>query len=47
LRGGKHPIEIRLQIAKRNIARDRFVKHVIFLKHDSDVPAHIAIVESF
>ena len=43
----KHPIEIWLRIAKGNISRNRFVKDVIFLKHHSDVPADIAIIESF
>src|SRR5204862_2635198 len=42
---GKHPIEIWLRIAKRNIARDRVVKHMILLKHGSDVPAHVAIIQ--
>jgi hypothetical protein len=46
LRGCKNTIEIRLRIAKRDIASDRFAEDVIFLKHRSDVHAYIAIIES-
>src|SRR5581483_94098 len=42
---GQNTIEIGLGIAERDVARDRFVEHVIFLQHHSDVPANIAVIQ--
>src|SRR5205823_14711258 len=50
MRGGglsrsENTIQIRFRITERNVACDRLVKHVVFLKHHSDVTAHIPIIQ--
>src|SRR5262245_64888954 len=45
LSGRKYTVKIWLRIAERDVTRDRVVKHVVLLKHNSDVPAHIAIIQ--
>jgi hypothetical protein len=45
LRSDQDAIQIRFQIAEGNVARDRVVKHVVLLKHHSDVPADIPIIQ--
>ena len=47
LRRRQHTVEIRLGITKGNVACDRLIKHMIFLKDHSDVPAHIAVIQCF
>src|SRR5215471_504127 len=42
----KQAINIRLRVAKRNIPRDRIVKHVIFLKNGPDLSSDVAIIQS-
>ena len=37
--------KIGLGIAEGDVARDRFVKHVVLLQDHPDVPAHVAVVE--
>ena len=45
LRRGKNTIQIRLWVAKGDIARDRLIEHMVFLQNHADMPPHIAIIQ--
>ena len=45
LSGGENTVKIGLGISEGNIPRDRFIEHVIFLQHHSDMTANVAIVQ--